>query len=105
MLAVVEQHHHSPAGELLHNGRRSGPDAGQRKAERCRGGRRYQPPNTVRTREGSSVPRSRLTASFSGHTPPAANKDGEHEAIGVLEHADAVFSGLADIQTPRASAA
>jgi hypothetical protein len=44
MLAVVEQHYHSPVGKLLHNGRRGGPGAGQREAKRCRGSRRYQPP-------------------------------------------------------------
>ena len=44
MLAVVEQHYHSPVGKLLHNGRRGGPGAGQRQAKRCRGSRRYQPP-------------------------------------------------------------
>jgi hypothetical protein len=44
MLAVVEQHYHSPVGKLLHNGRRGGPGAGQREAKRCRGSRGYQPP-------------------------------------------------------------
>src|SRR6266496_30890 len=44
VLAVVQQHHHRPVSELVHQGRRGRPGTGQRQAQRRRGRRRHQPP-------------------------------------------------------------
>ena len=66
MLAVVEQHYHSPVGKLLHNGGRGGPGAGQRQTKRCRGSRRYQPPSRIPDRSTSHTP------SGTGRRSPAA---------------------------------